>query len=65
VHRDCVGNAPDLKKKEKKDKKKKKKKKKMKKYPICNPDDWTMVGDGYCDSVYNSTECGFDGGDCL
>eukprot|EP00551_Chaetoceros_affinis_P007584 CAMPEP_0203663894 /NCGR_PEP_ID=MMETSP0090-20130426/1393_1 /ASSEMBLY_ACC=CAM_ASM_001088 /TAXON_ID=426623 /ORGANISM="Chaetoceros affinis, Strain CCMP159" /LENGTH=772 /DNA_ID=CAMNT_0050526939 /DNA_START=221 /DNA_END=2539 /DNA_ORIENTATION=+ len=63
---DCVGNAPDL-KKEKKDKKKKDKKKKkmMKKYPNCNPDDWTMVGDGYCDSVYNNTECGFDGGDCL
>jgi len=63
---DCVGNAPDLKKEKKKDKKKDKEtKKKMKKYPDCNPDDWTEVGDGYCDSVYNVAECGFDGGDCI
>ena len=36
-----------------------------KKYPDCNPDDWSRVGDGYCDQMYNVAACGFDGGDCI
>ena len=24
-----------------------------------------MIGDGVCDYMYNTTECGWEGGDCL
>ncbi len=35
-----------------------------KKYPDCILNDWKLLGDGHCDSIYNVTECGFDDGDC-
>ena len=35
------------------------------KYPYCNVSKPYWVGDGICDDgLYNTTECGFDGGDC-
>jgi hypothetical protein len=37
-------------------------------YPDCQVDSpWDLfIGDGYCDSpVYNTAECGWDGGDCV
>jgi hypothetical protein len=30
----------------------------------CEVDDWSLIGDGYCDDEYNNEACGFDGGDC-
>jgi len=39
------------------------------KYPDCPPhsiENSTWAGDGYyCDPIYNTEECGFDGGDCF
>ncbi len=34
-------------------------------YPDCMTDYPSMIGDGSCDEQWNSSECGFDGGDCL
>lgn len=35
------------------------------KYPECSAENWSELGDGFCDSKYNIAECGFDDGDCL
>ncbi len=50
--------------------KKKKKKQTMMKTAseldtACDVDDWSLIGDGYCDDEYNNEACGFDGGDCI
>ncbi len=34
------------------------------KYPSCNVDNPSRIGDGICDSWYYKLECGYDGGDC-
>jgi hypothetical protein len=36
-------------------------------YPNCSvPSQYrNWIGDGFCDDVYNTTECGNDGGDCI
>lgn len=34
-------------------------------YPNCDVDNKEEVGDGFCDSAYNTEECGWDGGDCI
>ena len=37
-----------------------------KKYPGCNVNNPMFIGNEVCDSEeYNTTECGYDGGDCL
>ena len=34
------------------------------KYPNCLVQDINIIGDGTCESDYNTEECGYDGGDC-
>jgi hypothetical protein len=36
-------------------------------YPNCSvPSQYTnLIGDGFCNDFYNTTECGNDGGDCI
>jgi hypothetical protein len=36
-------------------------------YPNCSvPSQYrNLIGNGFCDDVYNTTECEYDGGDCL
>ena len=34
-------------------------------YPECESAASKQIGDGFCDIQYNSSECGYDGGDCI
>ena len=35
------------------------------KFKNCSVDEPFRIGDGYCNLEHNSSECGYDGGDCI
>ncbi len=37
----------------------------MMEHPKCHVDSNYLIGDGRCHGEYNTTDCGYDGGDCI